>query len=133
MACILLAEPDLATRNFLAMRFREAGFEVDVALNGHEAVVLLSIRRHDLIISGFELMGKSGLEVLREIRQHPDYLDIPFVLFGKVDTGAPAEFRNLIREINELGAVFLPKTAQHLRNFPIQSLVHHLGMPERAR
>jgi CheY-like chemotaxis protein len=130
MPCILLAEQDLPTRNFLAGKLREAGYDVDAAHNGQEAILLLSIRRHDLIIADFELLGKNGLEVLREIRRLAEFSRIPFVLFTKVDPRMRTDnpnYDNLVHEVHALGAVLLPKTPQHLRNFPIQALVRHLA------
>ncbi len=122
MPCVLLADHDPTTRSFLAMKLKQAGYEVDVAENGHEAIVRLSIRKHDLIISGFEMRGKNGLEVLREIRRIPDYDAIPFVLFTATDPTSQTDNRNyktLIQEVEALGAVFLPRTAENFRQFPI--------------
>jgi len=126
MACILLADPDEPTRNFMAMKLREAGYEVDVAQNGHEAIILLSSRRHDLIISDLELLGKNGLEVLREIRRHPEYMTMPFVLFTRADPRHKTDnenYGNLMQELDALGAVYLPKTATNLRQFPAIRIV----------
>jgi len=130
MLCVLLAEQDLSTRNFLAMKLREAGCDVDVAHNGQEAIILLSFRRHDLIISGFEMLGKTGLEFLREIRRLPEYSRIPFVLFTKIDPATRTDnhhYKSLLEEIHALGALLLPKTAQHLRHFPVEAIVRHLA------
>jgi CheY-like chemotaxis protein len=121
MPCILLADPDAPTRTFMAMKLRESGYDVDVARNGHEAVILLSSRRHDLIISDLEMLGKSGLEFLREIRRHPEYATMPFVLFTRADPRHKTDnqhYESLMEEIEALGAVFLPKTADNLRQFP---------------
>jgi DNA-binding response OmpR family regulator len=126
MACILLADADEPTRNFMAMKLREAGYEVDIAQNGHEAIILLSSRRHDLIISDLELLGKNGLEVLREIRRHPEYMTMPFVLFTRADPGHRTDnghYGNLMQELDALGATYLPKTASNLRQFPAIRIV----------
>jgi CheY-like chemotaxis protein len=121
MLCVLLAEPDTQTRNFMAMKLEEAGYEVDTARNGQEAIILLSSGRHDLIISDLDMIGKSGLDFLREIRRHPDYMTIPFVLFTRADPRLKTDnniYRSLIDEIEDLGAVYLPKTPDNFRRFP---------------
>lgn len=110
----------------MAMKLREAGYEVDVAHNGHEAIILLSNRRHDLIISDLELLGKNGLDLLREIRRHPEYMTMPFVLFTRADPGHKTDngnYSNLMQELDALGAVYLPKTAGNLRQFPAIRIV----------
>jgi CheY-like chemotaxis protein len=107
------------------MKLKQAGYEVDVAENGHEAIVRLSIRRHDLIISCFEMRGKNGLEVLREVRRLPEYDAIPFVLFTEVDPRSKTDngnYKNLIQEVEALRAVFLPRTAENFRQFPIEHI-----------
>jgi two-component system chemotaxis response regulator CheY len=122
MPCVLLADHNSTTRTFLATKLKQAGYEVDVADNGHEAIVRLSIRKHDLIISCLEMRGKNGLEVLREIRRLPEYDKISFVLFTEADPGSKtdnANYRSLIHEVEALGAVFLPRTAENFRQFPI--------------
>jgi two-component system chemotaxis response regulator CheY len=122
MPCILLADHDGTTRNFLAKKLEEAGYEVDQAENGHEAIIRLSIRRHELVISCFEMRGKNGLEFLREMRRLPEYDHIPFVLFTEVDPKTKTDsktYMSLIHEVESLGAVYLPRTARNFRQFPI--------------
>jgi CheY-like chemotaxis protein len=122
MPCVLLADHNPTTRIFLATKLKQAGYDVDVAENGHEAIVRLSIRKHDLVISCLEMRGKNGLEVLREIRRLPEYDDISFVLFTEADPGSKTDnsnYRSLIHEVEALGAVFLPRTAENFRQFPI--------------
>lgn len=122
MPCILLAEPDEPTRNFMVMKLREAGHEVDAARNGQELIILLSCRRHDVIISDLDMTGKNGLEVLREIRRHPEYMSLPFVLFSRTNPRAKTDnvnYDSLMHELEALGAVFLPKTPENFRQFPM--------------
>ena len=104
------------------MKLREAGYEVDTAQNGQEAIIILSSYRHDLIISDLDMEGKDGLEFLREIRRHPQYMTIPFVLFVRTGPGFNANYKNyenLPQETEALGAVFLPKTPDNFQHFLI--------------
>ena len=122
MTCVLLAEPDTATRDFMAMKLREAGYEVDTAQNGQEAIIVLSSDRHDLIVSDLDMQGKDGLEFLREIRRHPQFMTIPFVLFVRTGPGFNANYKNydnLLRETEELGGVFLPKIPDNFQHFRV--------------
>ena len=122
MPCVLLAEPDTATRNFIALKLREAGYEVDTAQNGQEAIIILSSDRHHLIICDLDMEGKDGLEFLREIRRHPQYETIPFVLFIRNGPGFNANYKNydnLLRETDDLGAMFLPKVPDNFRQLLI--------------
>ena len=71
-------------------------------------------------------LGKNGLEVLREIRRHTEYMTMPFVLFTRADPRHKTDnenYGNLMQELDALGAVYLPKTASNLRQFPAIQIV----------
>jgi len=56
------------------------GFEVQTAINGLEAFSRLEEKKPDLIILDVMLPQMDGLEVLRKIKETPDYLSIPVIL-----------------------------------------------------
>jgi EAL domain-containing protein (putative c-di-GMP-specific phosphodiesterase class I)/CheY-like chemotaxis protein len=61
-----------------------AGFKVDAASGGREAVELLEHRVFDCIVSDINMPGMSGIDLLRAVRGRD--LDVPVVLL----TGAPS-------------------------------------------
>lgn len=65
---ILLVEDDVALCTGLADNLLMEGWDCDVARTGAEALRLLMHRRYALVLLDWMLPGKSGLDVLRELR-----------------------------------------------------------------
>jgi len=86
-ARLLLAEDDDELRRSIAEQLRRKGYVVDEAFSGFEAIALIA--RHDdpydLIISGLELHGMTGLEIVDELRASPRQEDaeVPVILLGE--------------------------------------------------
>src|SRR5688572_25226345 len=69
---VLVADDDAALRSLLRLVARRAGFEVDMACNGQEALDL--IRRNDYLIAIVDLMMPlmNGYEVVERVAQMKD-------------------------------------------------------------
>ncbi|MDR2107955.1 MAG: response regulator transcription factor [Coriobacteriales bacterium] len=68
MAQILVVEDDADIANMLSVLLTSDGHEPHVAYSGSEALLLLQRQRFDLILLDLMLPGRSGLEVLGELR-----------------------------------------------------------------
>jgi EAL domain-containing protein (putative c-di-GMP-specific phosphodiesterase class I)/ActR/RegA family two-component response regulator len=82
-ARVLLVDDDASVRRDYARALRRAGWEVDTAQDGREAIASLGGNVYGVIVSDIAMPGLSGLEFLREVRQHD--LDVPVLLM----TGSP--------------------------------------------
>jgi heavy metal response regulator len=65
---ILVVEDEARVRSFLVRGLEEAGFAVDAAASGDEALTLAFVHPYDAIVLDLMLPGKDGLTVLRELR-----------------------------------------------------------------
>jgi heavy metal response regulator len=65
---LLVAEDEARVRSFLVRGLGEAGFAVDEARSGDEALRLAFVHPYDAIVLDLMLPGKDGLSVLRELR-----------------------------------------------------------------
>ena len=66
MARILIVDDESSLRNLMAMTFRNAGFEVETAPNGAEAIKLLAIsERFDALLSDVVMPLVNGHELVR--------------------------------------------------------------------
>ena len=113
MAKILLIEDDLTTRLILKQALHNAGHEVIIAENGESGLEKAHQLHPDLIICDWMMPVMDGLEVCRQVKNHPKLATIFFILLtGReeiddrvkgLDSGAD-EFLLKPIDINELKA-----------------------------
>jgi DNA-binding response OmpR family regulator len=66
---VLLVEDEVALVEMLREYLMEQGYEIEVAMNGGDAVVLAGLRRPDAVLLDVNLPGESGADVLRRLRE----------------------------------------------------------------
>ncbi len=74
-------EPDM--RWVLGQLFRDGGYEVTEAANGHEALAMLDKAPADLVISDVRMPGMDGVELLRQLSERDP--DLPVILLSAVE------------------------------------------------
>jgi DNA-binding response OmpR family regulator len=88
---ILLVEDDAAVRQLFGMGLTLAGFHVDIAVDGVEALRKLDQQPPDLVVLDLDLPRLDGDTVLRELNASPAFADIPvIVVTGSDPSGAVA-------------------------------------------
>jgi EAL domain-containing protein (putative c-di-GMP-specific phosphodiesterase class I) len=82
---VLLADDDPTLLDLYGQALREAGYEVETAQNGREAINLIwGSSDFDVVLSDIQMPDIDGIALVRTVRERD--LDIPVVLM----TGAPA-------------------------------------------
>ena len=92
--CVLLAEDDKALRRYLEVVLERAGYEVESAADGLEAMKLLMSKRIDLVITDAVMPNLSGNELCRFIRSTRHLTHLPIVFLSALDpknAGAESE------------------------------------------
>lgn len=87
MAKILLVEDDPFLSSLLKTRLDKEKFEVTLAHDGPEALEAIKNTKPDLILLDIILPGKSGFDVLEEMRADPqlkDKQDIPVIIISNL-------------------------------------------------
>ena len=79
---ILLAEDELALRDFVSRNLRARGFEVLEASNGLEAVAMWERENPHLLILDIMMPRMDGLEVCRRVREHSS---VPIIVLTALD------------------------------------------------
>jgi DNA-binding response OmpR family regulator len=68
----LIVEDEPAIRHGLVELLRTQGFDLDVAVDGHEAQIKLKTGRYDLVLLDWMLPGVDGLTLLQRLRARGD-------------------------------------------------------------
>jgi PAS domain S-box-containing protein len=79
-------------------------FQVDTALSARDALEKLKASEFDAVVADYQMPGKNGLELLKELRQ--ERIEIPFVLFtckGKAEIAIEALNSGVERYIDKQG------------------------------
>ncbi|PIR89098.1 MAG: response regulator [Candidatus Harrisonbacteria bacterium CG10_big_fil_rev_8_21_14_0_10_40_38] len=87
MAKILLVEDDQFLSALLKTRLEKEKFEVIAAHDGPEALQALRSVKPDLILLDIILPGKSGFDILEEMRSDPqlqDKKDVPVIIISNL-------------------------------------------------
>ena len=77
---ILLVDDELYVTNIVARQLRSRGYEVVVACDGAEALVLIRDRHPDLIVSDYQMPELSGMEMAHALHEDPATAAIPILM-----------------------------------------------------
>lgn len=77
---VLLVEDDDAISMVLRYNLEKDGYEVGLAMDGEEALIMASERLPDLVILDWMLPKVPGIEVCRRLRAKPDARNIPIIM-----------------------------------------------------
>lgn len=113
---ILVVEDDEDMRENLRRLLSGAGYDVQLASNGVEALTALSAQPCHLVLTDLIMPDMGGLELLKVIRQHNRHLPVVFL----TALGDRATYDR----ITQMGAAdFVPKP---FRGYVLLALVHRI-------
>ena len=81
---ILLAEDDQFIVDIYTTKLKQAGFIVEVAEDGEEALKKIKEKKPDLLLLDIVLPTMNGWEILRAIRQSKDLKDLPVIILSNL-------------------------------------------------
>lgn len=78
---ILVVDDFNTMRRIVRSLLKQLGFNnVDEAVDGDDALSKISMKEYALVLSDWNMEPKSGIELLREVRQSEQHKNIPFIL-----------------------------------------------------
>lgn len=110
---LLLADDEETFLKATAELLRDEGFECDCAMDGFQALEILAVQRHDLLIADLQMPGNTQFELVEQAAQIAPML--PMILV----TGYPS-LGSAIR------AVELPLVAYLVKPFDFDDLLKHI-------
>jgi two-component system sensor histidine kinase UhpB len=88
MTRILVVEDSATQAAEIAFVLEDAGFEVDIAGDGVQAIRRMEESPADLVLADVLMPGMSGFELCRTLRQRPQTSEVPVVLLTTLDSAA---------------------------------------------
>lgn len=79
---ILVAEDDRVMSDVLRFTLEKAGYTVTIARNGNDAWLELLAHDFDFLVTDFQMPGRSGVELCREIRRQFPERELPVLLLS---------------------------------------------------
>jgi two-component system, OmpR family, alkaline phosphatase synthesis response regulator PhoP len=79
---ILVADDESHILNVVSMKLKNAGFEVECARDGNEALSMLRSMKPDLLITDYHMPGLSGLEVCQRMREDGEVNKTPAIMLS---------------------------------------------------
>lgn len=76
---VLLVDDDRECREMYAQFLRGAGFEVDEAHNGNQALSKATERTPAIVVTDLALPGMDGYQLMRKLRQQPTTEQVPII------------------------------------------------------
>lgn len=80
--CVLLVEDEPAQREILRYNLSAEGYDVTMAENGDDALLLADEVSPDLVLLDWMLPGVSGIEVLRRLKTRRQTSEIPVIMLS---------------------------------------------------
>lgn len=92
---ILIADDEAHILHIVSLKLRNAGYEVDTAEDGEDALHKIREQPPDLLITDLQMPFLNGLELCVELRRDPDLRELPALLLTA--RGASLEGHELAR------------------------------------
>jgi EAL domain-containing protein (putative c-di-GMP-specific phosphodiesterase class I) len=99
---ILVVDDEPSLLEVVGAMLTEAGWQVDTARDGLEALGFVDAHRYDVVLSDIDMPGLTGVQLLREIRGRD--LDVPVLLITghpRVDTAVEALEHGALRYLQK--------------------------------
>src|SRR5262245_13410912 len=99
---VLVVDDEPSVLEVVGAMLTEAGWRVDTATNGREALGLVDAHRYEVVLSDIDMPGMDGVELLREIRARD--LDVPVLLITghpRVETAVEALEHGALRYLQK--------------------------------
>lgn len=88
---ILVIEDDAGSREYLLYLLQEAGYTVETAANGEQALEMVRSFHPDLVVSDILMPGVDGFEVIQKLRSKRSLANIPVLFYSATYHQAEAE------------------------------------------
>jgi two-component system chemotaxis response regulator CheY len=80
MPSILAVDDSSSIRQLVSFTLTQAGYDVTAAVDGNDALAKAGQCKVDLVLTDVNMPGMDGIELIRSLRQLPDYKFTPMLM-----------------------------------------------------
>lgn len=84
---VLAVDDSQTMRDMVSFTLRNAGFDVEVAVDGQDALGKLQGGRPDLIITDINMPNMDGIDLIKNVRQDPKFKSTPILILTTESDG----------------------------------------------
>ncbi|HTP12465.1 MAG TPA: response regulator [Bacteroidota bacterium] len=85
---ILVVDDSPTVRKFVSVSLEMQGFSVMTACDGMDALEQLPKKKFGLLITDLNMPNMDGFELIRSLRENPDYKDLPVIILTSLSDQA---------------------------------------------
>ena len=122
MARIMIVDDVATIRQIVSSVLKDVGYKVIEAASADEALALAEVKRSHLVVTDVNMRGKSGLDLITELRAIKTYDKTPIVILAK---DANDENIQKAQGLGAVGWIAKPFTPESLLATINQILVDH--------
>lgn len=82
---VLVVDDSITVREMERKLLQNRGYQVDVAINGMEGWNTVRTGKYDLVISDIDMPRMNGIELVRQIKNHPKLKSLPVIIVSYKD------------------------------------------------
>ncbi len=82
---ILVVDDSITVREMERKLLQNSGYQVDVAVNGMEGWNTVRSGQYDLVISDIDMPRMNGIELVQQIKEHPQLNQLPIIIVSYKD------------------------------------------------
>ncbi len=82
---VLVVDDSITVREMERKLLQNRGYQVDVAINGMEGWNTVRTGNYDLVISDIDMPRMNGIELVRQIKNHPQLKSLPVIIVSYKD------------------------------------------------
>ncbi|MEG4626855.1 hybrid sensor histidine kinase/response regulator [Microcoleus sp. w1-18aA5] len=82
---ILVVDDSITVREMTRKLLQNRGYDVDVAVNGMDAWTAIRSNHYDLILSDIDMPRMNGIELVKQIKDHPTFNLLPVIIVSYRD------------------------------------------------
>jgi two-component system chemotaxis response regulator CheY len=107
----LAVDDSSSVRQMVGFTLRNAGYEVNEAVDGRDGVAKAAARRFDLIITDLNMPNMDGIQMIAALRKLPEYSFTPILM---LTTESQPEKKAAGRKVGATGWIVKPFNSEQL-------------------